>query len=83
MVLCMRTTIDIEDKLLAAAKRRALENGTTLKWVVESALRQALAIGERKGAGFRLRWKTVQGQFRPGVEIADRDLLYERMEGRW
>lgn len=78
----MKTTIDIDEKLLAKAKRRALENGTTLEWVVESALRQSLSRVDA-APGFRLRWKTVKGQLKSGADIADRDLLYERMEGRW
>jgi hypothetical protein len=31
---------------------------------------------------FRLKWKTVRGNPLPGVDISDRDALYERMESR-
>ena len=39
----MRTTIALDDHLLAAAKRRARERGQTLGQVVEDALRRQLA----------------------------------------
>jgi Arc/MetJ family transcription regulator len=48
----MRTTIDIDDRLLAAARRRAAENGTTLTAFVEHALAASLArLFARRGAG--------------------------------
>jgi Arc/MetJ family transcription regulator len=78
----MRTTIDIDDKILALAKKQALEEGTTLKKVVESALRQALFRSKASKTKFRLKWKTVRGKRIPGVDISDRDSLYEQMEGR-
>jgi hypothetical protein len=39
----MRTTIALDDQLLASAKRRARERGETLGQVVEDALRRELA----------------------------------------
>lgn len=39
----MRTTVAVDDHLLAAAKRRAQERGQTLGQVVEDALRRELA----------------------------------------
>ena len=39
----MRTTVSVDDELLAAAKRRARERGVTLGAVIESALRRDLA----------------------------------------
>ncbi len=44
----MRTTIALDDHLLAAAKRRARERGQTLGQVIEDALRRELA--ERQDA---------------------------------
>ncbi len=45
----MRTTVTIDDSLLQAAKQRALEQRTTLRQVVEDALRAAL-LGPRDDA---------------------------------
>jgi len=78
----MRTTVDIDDKLLALARKRALEKGTSLRNVIESALRRALMESKKAPTRFRLKWKTVRGNPLPGVDISDRDALYERMESR-
>jgi hypothetical protein len=39
----MKTTLDIDDRLLERAKRHASAQGTTLRAVVEEALRERLA----------------------------------------
>ena len=46
----MRTTVSIPDELLASARRRARERGTTLGQVVEAALRRELAAAETRAA---------------------------------
>jgi hypothetical protein len=78
----MRTTLDIDDRLLAAARRVAAEKGTTLTAFVEHALAASLT---RRAAGdpcYRLQWKTHRGRALPGLDVSDRDRLFERMEGR-
>lgn len=42
----MKTTLDISDPLLAAAKATAARKGTTLRAIVEDGLRAVLAKGE-------------------------------------
>jgi len=76
----MRTTISIDDHLLAEAKRAAITRGTTLGAVVEDALRVSLASGsERQDEPFHL--TTVGGAgLRPGVDINDSAGLLELME---
>jgi len=39
----VRTTVDIDEHLLAEAKRRAAEEGTTLGGFIEDALREVIA----------------------------------------
>lgn len=79
--MCMRTTLDLDDTLMRAAKRRAAETGRTLTALVETALRELLrretAASEEQ---FRLDWPTVAGGARPGVDLDDRDELLRRME---
>ncbi len=41
----MKTTLDISDPLLEAAKTAAARNGTTLRAIVEEGLRTVLAQG--------------------------------------
>jgi predicted transcriptional regulator len=79
----MRTTLDIDDALLRKAKARARQTHRTLTGIIEEALRQTL-MDRPPGAmpvhEFSL--KTVRGALLPGVDVSDRDSLYERMEGR-
>jgi hypothetical protein len=79
----MRTTIDIPDELMRNAKQRAADENTSLRVVVESALRQYLMRTARPEKKFRLKLTPhPKGRLLPGVVLEDRDLLYEIMEGR-
>lgn len=78
----MRTTLEIQDALLRLAKRRAAEEDRTLTGVIEDALRQYLTPPPRSARKFRLELLTMKGRLVPGVDLADRDSLHERMEGR-
>jgi hypothetical protein len=44
----MKTTVDIADPLLQRAKRLATRRGTTVKAVIEDALRRELAAAEAR-----------------------------------
>lgn len=81
MVICMKTTLNIDDGLLRKAKKAAAERGVTLTSIVEDALRSALARKPSPPKD-RLPWPTVKGRRVPDVDISDRDSLYEWMEGR-
>jgi hypothetical protein len=77
----MKTTIDIADRLLRDAKREAARRGSTLKEVVETALRRHLDEAAAPPA-FILRDASVEGHgVRAGVEEGDweaiRALVYE------
>jgi hypothetical protein len=78
----MRTTLDLDETLIRRAKRRAADEGTTLTAVLEAALRQYLAPARPSSRAYRLKLLTKKGRPIPGVNLADRDSLYERMEGR-
>jgi Arc/MetJ family transcription regulator len=81
MLLCMRTTIEISDELLRRAKRKAADTGVALRQIVEAALRSYLG-GPVKGTAYRLRWRTERGRLQPGVNLDDRDHLFDLMDGR-
>ena len=81
MLLCMRTTIDLNDEVFRAAKRRAAEERKTFREVVEAALRAYLGKARPK-SGYRLTWRPERGRLRPGVNLEDRDALWDLMEGR-
>jgi hypothetical protein len=57
----MRTTIDVSDALLDAARKRARERGTTLRAVFEEGLRAVLAA-DATPASFTLRDASVEGR---------------------
>jgi hypothetical protein len=77
----MRTTLDIDDRVLKQATRQALERGETLTKFIEAAIRSRLAKPAQLPP-FRLTLLTKKGEARPGVDWEDRDSLYEHMEGR-
>ena len=76
----MRTSLNIEDDLMKRVKKRASEAGITVTKVVEEALRAAVAGQAPRATGFSLAWNPVSGRTRPGIDLADRDSLYDAME---
>jgi len=82
MLLCMRTTLNIEDNLMRKVKKTAAESGRTITELVEEALRSKLAGTRPESRPFEFRWITVAGKIQPGVDLADRDALTELMEDR-
>lgn len=81
MLLCMRTTIEINDAVFRAAKRQAADRGVSFRDVVETALRQHLGRTQRT-QGYALRWHTEAGRIQPGVDLTDRSALFDLMDGR-
>jgi len=71
----------IEDSLLRTLRRKSAEEGRTLKEVVNEALRRGLAQG-RTRSGYRLKLRGWKGVERPGVDVLDRDKLFDLMNGR-
>ena len=73
---CVRTTVRLDDSLLAEAKKHAAETGRTLTALLEDALRETLsrrAPGERRKP---VRLKTVKGDgLLPGVDLDDNTSL--------
>ena len=80
--MVMKTTLNIDDRLARAVKRLAAERGVTMTQVVEEALRAAVLPPADPEGPFHLEWVTVRGRKPPDVDIADRDALYDHMEGR-
>ena len=77
----VRTTLTLDDEVLKAARRRAREQERPLKDVINEALRQGLAMGEtRRPPVYTFRLKTVEGRLLPGVDLTDRDKLFELMD---
>jgi antitoxin component of RelBE/YafQ-DinJ toxin-antitoxin module len=78
MVSHMKTTLNIDDTVVAELKRVAARQGCTVSELVETALRLLLRLqGKRKKI-------PALPTFHGGgtLDIADRDALYHAMEGR-
>ena len=79
MVIWMKTTLNIDDSVMARLKREAARRGCTMSELVESALRLLLTARETP------RPLPSLPAFKSGgalVEVADREALDEAMAGR-
>jgi len=77
----MRTTVRLNDRLLAEAKKHAAASGKTLTSLLEDALRETLARRRGRARSRRVRLKTVKGGgVRPGVDLDDSAALLDVME---
>jgi len=76
-----RTTLAIDDDLLKRIKEKAAREGSTLQAVANDLLRQALVQARPKiRKKLELRgWKATE---QPGVDLLDRDKLFDLMDGR-
>lgn len=81
MVVCMKvkTTLKIDDTVMARLKKEAVGRGCTMSELVESALR-IFFRSERTQSKLPALPKFKSGG--PLVDIADRESLYHAMEGR-
>ena len=76
-----RTTVRLDEPLLADAKRLAAETGRTLTAVLEDALREVLARRRRTKPGGRVKFTTFQGKgLHPGVDLDNSAALLDRMD---
>jgi hypothetical protein len=78
----MRTTINVDDGLLAEAKRRAAERGITLTGLIEDALRETLARRDEADDDAPFATITYRGSgLMPGVDLDDSAALRELLDG--
>jgi len=81
MLLCMRTTLDLADRVFRALKRQAADRGITLRALVNDLLRHSLARPHRREK-YRFKWTvSPRGRILPGVRLNDRDSLFDLMDG--
>ncbi len=81
MVSHMKTTVEISDPVLNKAKQLAAAEGTTLKALLEEALRRVIDDHEQRG-DFRLRSASFRGsgmrpEVREGGWARVRELAYD------
>jgi len=77
----VRTTVRLNDDLLAAAKQRAAAEHTTLTALIEDSLKRTLASRPARGAErFTLR-RFGDGELLPGVDLDRSAALRDLMDG--
>jgi hypothetical protein len=79
MVIHMKTTLNIDDSVMARLRREAARTGRTMSELVETALRMMLQQRRQREALPPLPSFDSDGAL---VDIADRDALYRAMESR-
>lgn len=80
MVFHMKTTLVIDDRVMARLREEAARQGKTMSELVEAALRLMLEPRKKPRPSLPpLPSHRLGGAL---VDIADRDALYQAMEGR-
>jgi hypothetical protein len=79
MVFHMKTTLNIDDTVMAELRREAARQGRTMSELVETALRNLFRSQKQAAELPSLPVFHGGGAF---VDVADRDALYQAMEGR-
>ena len=79
MVYHMKTTLNIDDSVMASLRREAARTGRTMSELVETALRQLLRRPSRVSELAPLPSFDSGGAL---VDVADREALYRAMEDR-
>jgi hypothetical protein len=73
----MKTTVEIEDRLLRQAKKVAIDRGTTLRQLIEAGLKLEL---EKKPTPRPIQWVTASGHFPEGLDLSSRQAMMEWLE---
>ncbi len=76
-----RTTLALDDDLLKELKERAAREGRSLQDVANDLLKQALARRKPKES-LKLTLRGWKAKEQPGVDLLDRDKLFDLMDGR-
>ena len=75
-----RTALDIDERVLRELKKKAADEGRTLQAVANGLLKQALHTCTHQP--FSLQIQGWAADLQPGVDILDRDSLFDVMNGR-
>ena len=73
-------TLKLDEDLHRRLKERAAREGRTLQSLANDLLRLGLAVP--KASDYRLKFVSVKGEHQPGVDLFDRDALFNLMEER-
>lgn len=75
----MKTTVDLPDDLLIAAKKRAAELRKPLRELIEAGLREQLRRRPpaRSSNRKKIRWVIVKGGVPAGLDLSDRAAMHD------
>ena len=68
----------LDDNLLRQMKKKAADEGRSLQAVANELIRRGLAT--RPHQNYRLRLQGWQAELQPGIDILDRNSLFEAMD---
>ena len=78
----MRTTVRLNESLLAEAKKLASSTGRTLTGLIEDSLRESLARSSRPQRRRKVKLPVFGGRgLQPGVDLDDSASLLDHLEG--
>ena len=72
----MRTTLTLDDDLARRLRQKAATENRPLKDIVNDALHAGLALDRETGT-YEFSLTTVKGRVLPGVDLTDRDKLFD------
>ncbi len=75
-----RTTLKLDESVLRRLKQQAAAEGRTLQDLANQLLRRGLATQDRHP--YTLELGGWEATLQPGVDILDRDALFDLMHGR-
>ena len=75
-----RTTLDIDAPVLKELKKRAADEGRSLQAVANDLLKRSLH--PRTHQPFSLQIQGWAAELQPGVDLLDRDMLFDVLNGR-
>jgi len=76
----MKTTVELDDALLAEVRRRAAAEGKSMKAFLEEALLARLRPRARSRVKFVADLPVVEGVRPPSVNVADRRALHDFLD---
>jgi hypothetical protein len=76
----MKTTLDLPDELLIAAKKKAAEQRRPLRALVEEGLRVVLEGPKRQDQKRTVKLVTVKGGLAPGLDLSNRESMHDWLE---
>lgn len=74
-----RTTLHLDDRVLAELKARAAQEGRSMQSLANDLLKAGLAPSPAE-RDFRLELRGWEAEPRPGVDLLDRDVLFDLMD---